>query len=137
MKNTFTSTRFSKNTVHFSLLLLRLGLGVMMLNHGLPKLTNFSNRASDFFDPMQLGSPFMLGLVVFAEVVCSVLLILGLFTRWATIPLIIQMLVVVCVVHAGQGFGHQELGAHYLLGYIILWLLGPGKISLDRLMSKG
>lgn len=92
--------------------------------------------APDFFDPLQVSSHFMLGLVVFAEVLCSVLLILGLFTRWATIPLIIQMMVVVFVVHVDDGFGRQELGAHYLLGYIILWLLGPGKISLDRLISR-
>ncbi len=136
MKNKFISTRFNTNTVHFSMLILRIGLGVMMLNHGLPKLMNFNNMAPDFFDPLQVSSHFMLGLVVFAEVLCSVLLILGLFTRWATIPLIIQMMVVVFVVHVDDGFGRQELGAHYLLGYIILWLLGPGKISLDRLISR-
>lgn len=136
MKNTFTSTKFGTNTVHFSLLLLRVGLGVMMLNHGLPKLMHFNSMAPDFFDPLQLGSPFMLGLVVFAEVLCSLLIILGLFTRWASIPLIIEMLVVICMVHASDGFGRQELGAHYLLGLIIIWLLGPGKVSLDRVISR-
>ncbi len=136
MSNIFFSTKFGTNTVHFCLLLLRVGLGVMMLNHGLPKLMHFNKMSSDFFDPLQWGSPFMLGLVVFAEVLCSVLLILGLFTRWITIPLIIEMIVVILMVHGNDGFGRQELGAHFLLGYVILWLLGPGKVSLDRLISR-
>ena len=136
MKNTFTSTRFGNNAVHVSLLLLRLGLGIMMLNHGLPKMMNYTNMAPGFFDPWQISSHFMLALVVFAEVFCSLFLILGLFTRWATIPLIVQMIIVIFMVHVDDGFGKQELGAHFLLGYIVLWLLGPGKMSLDQLINR-
>lgn len=130
------STRFTNNSVHFCLLLLRIGLGLMMLNHGLPKLMHYPQMAPDFFDPIKVGGHFSLGLVIFAEVICSGLIILGLFTRWATIPLIIEMLVVIFMVHVDQGFGRQELGAHFLLGLVILLILGPGKVSIDKLASR-
>lgn len=130
------STRFTNTGVHFCLLLLRVGLGLMMLNHGLPKLMHFNQMAPDFFDPVNTGGHFSLILVIFAEVICAGLIILGLFTRWATIPLIIEMLVVIFMVHVDQGFARQELAAHFLLGLIILLILGPGRVSIDAITSR-
>lgn len=131
-----TSIKFSKNGVHLSLLLLRVGLGVMMLTHGLPKLLNFDKMAPDFFDPFGVSSHISFVLVLVAEVVCSILLVLGLVTRLAVIPLIIQMIIITFIVHGADGFSRQELPLHYLMGYIVLLILGSGKFSLDAIGSR-
>ncbi len=70
-----------------------------------------------------------------AIVGCSVLILLGLGTRIAVIPLIVTMLVAVFIVHSGDPFAKQEMGLHYLLVYIMLLLTGSGKYSLDRLIT--
>jgi putative oxidoreductase len=77
------------------------------------------------------------GLTVFAELFCSIFVVVGLFTRFALIPLIICMVVIVFVVHSGDPFGDKESGLIYLLMYLTLFLTGPGKYSLDRMMGKG
>ena len=130
-----TSTKFTNGGVHFSLLLLRIGLGLMMLTHGIPKLLHFNKMAPDFFDPFHINNYLSLGLVVFAEVFCAVFLIIGLCTRGFVIPLLIEMIVIIFMVHQADGFGRQELATHFLLGFLVILILGPGKISLDRLIS--
>jgi putative oxidoreductase len=75
-------------------------------------------------------------LTVFAEFVCSILLIVGLGTRLALIPLIITMLVAVFIVHAPDGMDKKEHGLMYLLPYFALFLLGSGKFSLDAFLKK-
>jgi putative oxidoreductase len=47
------------------------------------------------------------------------------------------MVVIVFVVHSGDPFGDKESGLIYLLMYLTLFLTGPGKYSLDRMMRKG
>lgn len=106
-----------------------------MLTHGWGKLMNFSEMAPHFFAPFNMSGYVTLSAVIFSEVFCAFLLIIGLFTRLAVIPLIIQMLVVVLVVHQGD-FSRQELGLHFLLGFVVVLILGPGKASVDRLISR-
>ena len=139
-KNSFpmaklTSIKYSKTGLHVCLFLLRAGLGIMMLTHGLPKLLHYNKMAPDFFDPFKVSSHLALGLVVFSEVICSVSLIVGLFTRAFVIPLIIQMAVIIFIVHAADGFSRQELALHYLLGYVILLIIGAGRFSLDGMLT--
>lgn len=130
-----SSTKYSHGGVQFSLLLLRVGLGVLMLTHGWQKLMHFSDMAPHFFGPFHMNGYVSLGLTVFAEVFCAFMLIIGLFTRGFVIPLIIEMCIVVLIVHKGD-FGHQELGLHFLLGFLVVLILGPGKVSVDGLISR-
>lgn len=119
-----------------ALLLVRIGTGCFMLTHGWPKLAGFSERASKFADPFGIGSEASLALAVFAEFFCSILVILGLFTRFALIPLIITMLVVVLDVHINDPFAQQEKALLYLLLLITIFLLGSGRYSADRLIFR-
>ncbi|MCK7556665.1 DoxX family protein [Chitinophaga sedimenti] len=136
MKKLF-STAFSDNAVHFSMLGLRLVLGIfMILNHGWPKLMNFAHLAQRFSDPLGVGKSTSLGMAVFAEVFCSVFLILGLFTRLALIPLIILGAVIVFKIHIHDGSGKLELPVFYLVGYLVLMFCGPGRVSIDGLIGK-
>ena len=116
-------------SINFSLLLLRLMAGSFMLVHGWPKLTNFSALAENF-NPIGIGNELSLALVVFAEVFCSLFIILGLFTRLALIPAIINMLVAVFVAHGSDPFSKKELGLFFLISYIILFLTGPGRYAI-------
>lgn len=119
------------------LLVLRLGSGGLMLfAHGWGKLANFGERAETFRDPLGLGPELSLVLTVFSEVVCAGLVMLGLATRLASIPLVITMAVIVFVVHGADPFRQQELPLLFGFAYLTLLFTGPGKLSLDALISK-
>ncbi len=135
MKKLF-STRYSDKSISFSLLLLRLFLGGLMIPHGYQKLMSFASSSSGFTDPFHIGGPASMSLTIFAELFCALFIVLGLMTRIACIPLIIAMSVAVFYSHHGQIFGDGEHAALYLTGYMALLLTGPGKISIDRLLGK-
>ena len=61
---------------------------------------------------------------------------MGLGTRLATIPLIITMLVAVFIVYGAAGFDKKEMGLLFLLVYVFLLVCGPGKYSIDHLISR-
>ncbi len=130
------STKYSAGAFNTAMLLLRLGFGILMIMHGYQKLVNFGSLQHSFMNFMGLGSTLSLALVVFAEFFCSLFVILGLFTRAATIPLIIAMLVVIFKVNNGEVFLKAENAPLYLVGYLVLLLLGPGKISVDSMTGK-
>jgi putative oxidoreductase len=140
MKKLF-STRTSDTAFNFATLLLRLGFGLLMIiNHGYSKLANYPTMLQKFKDPTGLlpGSV-ALAMTVFAEFFCAAFVVLGLFTRLACIPLIIAMSVAFFVVHktryaAGPGGG--ELALLFLIGFVVLLFMGPGKISLDKFIGK-
>ena len=130
------STKYSAGTFNIAMLLLRFGVGVLMINHGYDKLIHFSAMKADFMNFLGLGNSISLTMVVFAEFFCSLFLIIGLFTRLSVIPLIITMAVALFMVFKGDVFGKGELPALYLAAYIVLLLLGPGKISVDGMTGK-
>jgi len=120
----------------FGLLLLRVGTSLMLVSHGWSKVIHFSERLNSFADPIGLGPSVSLQLVIFAEFFCAIFLILGFMSRIILIPMIINMAVITFIVQAGGGFDKQELPMIYLLVFIVLLLLGPGKISLDGKILK-
>ena len=136
MKRLF-STKTSESALSFALFVLRLGAGsLMLMSHGLDKLLHFSQKANNFANPFGIGSTASLSLVIFAEFFCAVFIILGLFTRLAAIPLIINMGVALFIAHNGDFFGKGELAALFLAAFITLLFAGPGRFSLDRFIAK-
>ncbi len=128
----FNPGSYPKN-ISLVLLLLRFTTGGFMLGHGWGKLlTLVGEDPIQFADPIGIGVPASLALTVFAEVFCSVLLILGLATRLAAIPLLITMLVAAFIVHANDGFGKQELPFLFGMVYFSIAIAGAGKFSLDN-----
>jgi putative oxidoreductase len=116
-----------------SLLLLRLTFGgLMIINHGWRKLLKLLNEDPiKFADPIGIGTEASLWLAVFGEVICPILLILGLFTRLAAVPALITMLVAAFVVHGTDPFGDKEGALLFAVPYLVLLLSGPGRYSLD------
>ncbi|MDP4149042.1 MAG: DoxX family protein [Bacteroidota bacterium] len=136
MKN-FFSTNYSQNSFNLATLLLRLTFGlVLLLNHGLLKLKHFGQMSENFSDPLHIGHTASLGLVVFAEVLCALLLVLGLFTRFAALVLVISMAVAFFIVLKGQATEVHEPALLYLTVFFALLLVGPGRISVDAMMGK-
>lgn len=136
MKNLF-KTNINVQNLNVVLLLTRILIGSFMIVHGLQKTDLlFSDGEIQFADPLGIGTRLSLLLTLFAELICSALVFIGLGTRLAVIPLIITMLVAVFVIHADHGFAKQEMGLHYLITYILLLVTGSGKYSVDKLISK-
>lgn len=131
------NTTVSQSQADLGLLILRLGAGGMMLVHGYPKLlTLFGDEPVQFMEFMGMSAAVSLALTVFAEFFCSLLIILGLGTRLAVIPLIITMLVAVFMVHADDPFSNKELGLFYLTAYLVLLIMGSGRFAVDRVVNK-
>lgn len=119
------------------LLLVRLLTGGMMLTHGIPKIGRLlGDGPVRFADPFGLGPEISLSIAIFAEVICSALIILGFKTRWATIPLMITMLVAAFYAHWNDPFGKKELPLLYFAAFLGLLLSGGGKFSLDGIKRK-
>lgn len=130
------STKYSTGAFNSAILLLRIVLGVLMLLHGYDKLVHFEDNVTHMPNFISLGQKTSLILVIFAEFFCSAILIIGLFTRFACIPLIITMCVALFQVHHAEFAGKGQTATLFLVGYIILLLLGPGKVSVDTMIGK-
>ncbi len=137
-KSTIFHPRMYDKSTDIILLLLRLAFGgLMLINHGWGKMNKlFGEEAIKFADPFGLGMEATLGLTVFAEVLCAGLLVFGLFTRWAAIPLVITMLVAIFIIHGADPFGKKEMAILYLIPYIAIMMKGAGRYSLDYLLGN-
>jgi putative oxidoreductase len=133
----FLSTNYSESAFNLGMLLIRLSFGLLLcVDHGLAKLQHFGNQEAIFFDPFHIGHRWSLILTVFAEVFCSILLVLGLFTRLAALVLVIEMAVAAVLFHKGQSLSLHEPALLYMTAFISILLVGPGKISVDSAMGK-
>lgn len=114
-----------------ALFILRLGFGGMMLiRHGIPKLDKFSDP-SGFPDPLGIGSTISLVLCLVGEFLAPVLIIIGLKTKMASVPAIITMGVAAFIVHGSDPLAKKEMALLYFMAFIVIFLAGPGKFSID------
>jgi putative oxidoreductase len=121
-------------STHCAILLLRIALGAqMLLGHGWGKLMSFSEKAATFPDPLGVGHTTSMALAVFGEVVCMSLLIVGAFTRLAALGGAVTMAVAFFLVHGGKlsGANNGEMAFLYLVGFVAIFLAGPGCFALD------
>ena len=135
------------------LLILRLGIGGYLITHGWGKLQMMlAGGAEKFGDPIGLGSTLSLALVTASEFLCPLLIILGLATRLAAVPVVISMSVAAFVIHAGDPWTMEaaamaffsgvsktwfskEPALLYLIPFLSLVFTGGGKFSLDGLIA--
>jgi putative oxidoreductase len=136
MKNSLFSSGKHKGITNFALLIHRLAFGSMLLTHGIPKLMHFSELSPKFTDPIGLGSEIALGLTIFSEVFCSILVMLGLGTRLAAFVVITEMVIAVFRVHIHAPFATMELALIYMAAFVLVLLAGAGSVSMDKLISK-
>jgi putative oxidoreductase len=136
MKTIFSVGNHSR-PIDIALLIARIGIAGLMLTHGLPKLFMlFSEEPVKFPAVLGMSAEFSLVLTVFAEVLCSVFLLIGFATRLSIIPLAVTMMVAAFLIHASDPLAVKESALHYLLVYLFLFLSGSGKYSVDYLLQK-
>ena len=116
--------------------LLRVSVSLMMLSHGISKALEYDTLVQTFPDPLNLGSKVSMQLILFAEIGCSVLLILGLLGRVASATLFFAMFVAAIVHHFHDPWSMRELSLLYAAVYAALTLTGPGSPSIDAWLSR-
>lgn len=131
------NTDLPGNSGHFALLFLRVAAACLLMTHGIPKLQRLlSGEEIQFADPYGLGMGTSFVLVAFAEVVCSILVILGAFTRLAVIPIMIAMATAVIFAHANDPFGVKEKPLLFFVIFTFLLFIGPGRYSVDNGLAR-
>jgi putative oxidoreductase len=118
----------------------RIAIGVVFAGTGWGKLHNLE-KITAFFTNLGIPAPgFNAVLVASAELICGLLLFVGLFTRLAAIPLVITMVVAILTAKRTDIGGLSDLlgFVEFLYIVLLLWLAaaGPGPISLDRLLTR-
>lgn len=128
------TTQFTTSQINTCLFILRISVAILMMAHGYQKFSHFAEKQDKFMSFMGMSSSTSLSLTIFAELFCSAFLALGLLTRLALIPLLINMLVAVFMAHNFDVFGDGQLAFIYLVSYFILFIAGPGSMSTDQLL---
>ncbi|MDE3103730.1 MAG: DoxX family protein [Acidobacteriota bacterium] len=134
-----TRTDTDTTSTQAGLLLLRVGAGLSLwLKHGLEKLTGYGTMVQHFPDPIHIGAHASLAYALLTDGLCSVLVILGLFTRPASALIVLNLLTAFVFVHHAAYFrdGHVEMIAVYLVAFAALALTGPGTYSLDARRTR-
>ena len=107
-----------------------------MLSHGIPKALEYETLVHEFPDPLNVTQAVSLQLVLFAEIGCSSLLLLGLLGRFASVTLFIMMMIAAFVHHFGDPWSMRELPLLYAAVYATLTFTGPGSPSFDAWFSR-
>ncbi|MFF7862502.1 DoxX family protein [Pseudomonas monteilii] len=110
---------------------------LLLFIHGLPKLLNWGGELQRIEDPFGLGAPLTLGLAVFAEVVCPLLLLLGIAARLACLPVLAVLLVALVVVHPDWTLEQGQFAWLLVALYGGLALTGPGAYSVSGYFWRG
>jgi putative oxidoreductase len=120
------NTGYSATTFNLALFILRVGAGILMVHHGYDKLVKFDEYAPNFMHFLGLSGSLSLALVIFSEFFCAIFVMLGLFTRFACIFLMISTFVAVSDAHKYDIF----------IIYFTILIIGPGKVSVDGMIHK-
>lgn len=136
MRSIFFSTGMNPFVIDSWLLIQRIVLSIFMLTHGWPKMIKlFAEGPISFPDPLGIGMRYSLILAMLAEVLAPLLIIAGLASRLSSVFVIVTMFVAAFVVHASDPFTRKEMALLYLVGFIGIMILGPGRFSIDRLIK--
>lgn len=132
----FRNEPLPERGVSVVVLLFRVFAGLMMLPYGIGKIEGFEQYSVNFFEnPIGIGMVPSLVLTIFAQVVCSAALVVGLFSRPAAMILAFNMLVATKY-HLFDDFATLSLPLLFLGIYCTLALLGGGRYSIDNVIFK-
>jgi putative oxidoreductase len=126
-------------------ILIRLMVGIVFLSEGIQKFLFPAIRGAGRFEKIGLPEPEFLGIFVGSfEVICGILILLGLFTRFSVVPVIIIMLVAISTtkidILINQGFWEMMHASRtdwaMLLGSVFLLIKGGGYWSVDQKLQR-
>ena len=115
-------------------LILRLGVSFLLLPHGYEKLERLLTEGgkAGFADPIGIGEVPTLVLAIVAELLCPVMIIVGIKTRLASILPALTMLVAALIVHIDDPWSKMEFPLLYFTGFVAILMIGPGRWSLEH-----
>jgi putative oxidoreductase len=124
-----------------ALLLGRLSVGLLFMSTGWGKVHNLAG-VTGYFQRLGIPAPgFNAVLVGYSELICGTLLVLGLLSRFATVPLIVSMIVAIATAKGSDIHGVFDLVQAdeftYLVVLIMIAILGPGSVALDYFVVAG
>ena len=123
----------------FGLLILRISIGTMLIHHGYEKTADIQNFADAFVRPIGLPFPILSSYIAaYSEIYGSWLVIVGLFTRFASLSIVgtIGVAIYHAIVTAGFNIYLLELLILYMGGSLCILLLGSGDFALDRFLKR-
>lgn len=112
------------------------GCLMLMSVHGLPKLLHFQRELGLIEDPFGMGSGLTLSLAIFAEVLCPVLIIVGVLTRLATLPILFLLAVSVILVHPEWSLAEGQFAWLLLIIFSTIFIAGSGRMALGSNLSR-
>ena len=121
-------------------LLGRLAVGLLFVSTGWGKVHDIP-KVTSFFEHLGIPAPgFNAVLVGYSELICGSLLVVGLFTRLATIPLAVSMVVAILTAKMSEIHGLFDLvGADeftYLIVLVMIAIIGPGAVAIDGFIAR-
>ena len=118
--------------LNMGLLILRIGFSIGLITHGYGKFLRVLDQNFKFRDPIGIGDAPSLILASFGEFIAPIFIIIGWKTRFFTIFPVLTMLVAFAVVHDGDPFSKKEKSLMYLIAFVVIYFMGPGKYSIDK-----
>ena len=126
------ASQWNERAQDFGLLFLRVSGGLFLLCvHGLPKLLDYSAELQRIEDPFHLGAHLTLILAIFAEVLCPLLIVAGVFVRLACLPVLFVLLVAMLIVHPQWSVAEGQFGWLLLILFTSIFIAGPGRLALN------
>ena len=134
----FSSTKDNPAINNVVMLLVRIFVAVaMIILHGLPKLEKFmAGGEIKFYNFMGIGASSTLILAILLELICAFLIMIGLFTRAASLVLMIVMAVAAFGVHYSDPFSVKESSLLFLSLFALIFTFGPRQFSIDSMISR-
>ena len=121
-----------KLSLNLGLLFLRIGFSIGLMSHGCGKLLKVIHGNFKFGDPIGIGIAPSLILASFGEFIAPIFIIIGWKTRLFSIFPALTMLVAFAIAHDGDPFSKKEKSLMYLIAFVTIYFLGPGKYSIDK-----
>lgn len=135
MKKLF-STKYTAGGFNMAVLLLRLTFGIVMVYYGYKLMTHFSENKTHGTSILGLSNEISLLLKIFIKLVCGLLIVLGLFSRLASLLVLLYMGYALYAQYHLDVFGSGTFAMVFFGGMFALLLLGPGKYSVDNAMGR-
>ena len=121
---------------NIALLLIRIVFaGSMLYGHGLSKFYRLIEGNLSFANPIGIGEAPTLVLAVFSEFLAPLFILVGYKTKVFSFFPAATMFVAAFIVHLSDPFARKEKAILFLIGFIVIMMMGPGKYSIDRKFS--
>lgn len=105
---------------------------LVLVVHGLPKAMHYASQAATIEDPFHLGRTVSIVFAIFAEVICPPLMILGIATRLAALPILIVTAVALGFVHRDWPLADGQFAWMLPILFGTIAIAGPGRIRFGR-----